>query len=263
MALPLKPGTIFGLLRELKRGAGDDRPLGVSGALAEQLARELGADAAPGAVRVGVAPTRAAALVHVLAGPATEDDERQLRAADRARVPVVAVQTDPAAVGEVPYVLATDVVPCPPGRGFPVDEILTAVARRLGEDGTALAARLPALRRPLADELIRTFGRRNAVIAAAVFVPGVDFPVLTINQLRMVLRIAAAYGHEVDAKRAPEILGVIGAGLGFRALAHRALGAIPFGGWAVQAAVAYTGTRAIGEAAVQYFERLTQTAQSA
>ena len=45
-----------------------------------------------------------------------------------------------------PYVLAEDIVRVPPGQGFPVDAIARAVARRLGEDGTALAAKLPVLR---------------------------------------------------------------------------------------------------------------------
>ena len=53
-----------------------------------------------------------------------------------------------------------------------------------------LAARLPALRRGVADALIARVARQNAAIAAAVFIPGVDFPVLTLNQLRLVLRIA-------------------------------------------------------------------------
>ena len=46
----------------------------------------------------------------------------------------------------VPYVLAEDMVRVPPGQGFPVDAIARAVARRLGENGTALAAKLPVLR---------------------------------------------------------------------------------------------------------------------
>ena len=110
------------------------------------------------------------------------------------------------------------------------------------------------LRRGVAEELIARVARQNAVIAAAVFVPGVDFPVLTLNQLRLVLRLAAAHGEEIDADRLPEILGVVGGALGFRALARQALGVVPIAGWAVQGAVAYGGTRTLGEAAIRYFE---------
>ena len=65
------------------------------------------------------------------------------------------------------------------------------------------------------------------MIGAAVFVPGVDLPVLTLNQLRLVLRIAAAHGFEVGPARMPEALGIIGAALGFRAVARSLAGLVP------------------------------------
>jgi uncharacterized protein (DUF697 family) len=79
-------------------------------------------------------------------------------------------------------------------------------------------------------------------------------PVLTLNQARLVLRIALAYGETVDNQRLPELLGVFGAGFGLRAAARELLDFVPVAGWARKGAVAYAGTRAIGEAAVRYFE---------
>jgi uncharacterized protein (DUF697 family) len=251
----LSPLAVWSLLRELAKGAGDQRPLVVSGALAAQLAKELERGARPGAVRVDAPAAQGAALVRVLAGAPTEADERELKAAKRAKVPVVAVQTGREDV-DVPYVLATDVVRCRPGEGFPVEEILDAVAARLGEQGTALASRLPALREPLCRGLIESFSRKNGILSVAIFVPGADFPVLTLNQLRLVLRLAAAHGVEVDQQRAPEILATVAAGLGFRTLARQALGVVPVGGWLVKGGIAYGGTRAIGEAAVKYFQQV-------
>jgi uncharacterized protein (DUF697 family) len=151
-------------------------------------------------------------------------------------------------------VLAADLVRVPPGQGFPVAEIAAALARRLGEDGTALAARLPVLRAAVCKHLIDHFAKRNAVIAAAIFIPGVDMPVLTLNQARLVLRIALAYGQQIDRSRAAELLGVVGVGFGFRAVARELLDLVPVAGWAVKGAIAYTGTKAVGEAAVRYFE---------
>jgi uncharacterized protein (DUF697 family) len=113
------------------------------------------------------------------------------------------------------------------------------------------------LRRPLAEELIHRFSRRSALIGVAVFVPGADFPVLTLQQIRLVLRIGAAYGVELDADRVPEVLAVIGSGLAFRTVARQALVFVPVGGWLVKGAVAYAGTRAVGEAALRYFEART------
>jgi len=91
------------------------------------------------------------------------------------------------------------------------------------------------------------------MIAGAVFIPGVDLPLLTMNQVRLVLRIALAHGQTIDNQRAFELLGVVGAGFGFRAVARELLDLVPVAGWAVKAAVAYTGTKAVGEAAVRYF----------
>jgi uncharacterized protein (DUF697 family) len=75
-----------------------------------------------------------------------------------------------------------------------------------------------------------------------------------MNQIRLVLRIAIAYGEELDQNRAVEIVGVVGAGYGFRMLAREVLDLVPVVGWAVKGAVAYSGTRAIGAAAVKLCE---------
>jgi uncharacterized protein (DUF697 family) len=242
----LGPLSVLSLVRELRRGGGDPRPLAVGGAreLVPLLARELRAGGDAAAVVEG--RSEGAALL-VWVGAA---DEQALREADRAGVPIVAVSED----ATLPYVLATDVIRVPPGSGFPVAEIAAAVARKLGEDGTSLAARLPVFRRAVCEALIASFSKRNGLIAAAVFVPGVDMPVLTLNQIRLVLRIGLAYGVELDNSRALEVLGVVGAGFGLRAAARELLDLVPIAGWAVKSSVAYSGTRAIGEAAVRYFD---------
>jgi len=242
----LGPLAVLSLVREVRRGSGDQRPLAVAGAreLLPIVAKQLREGGDPSAVVEGRVEN-AAALIWV-----GSPDEEALRAADRAGVPIIAV-TD---ASEVPYVLATDLVHVPPGQGFPLDAIARAVARKLGEDGTALAARLPSIRGAVCDELIGSFSKKNAVIAAAVFIPGVDMPVLTLNQARLVLRLALAYGQEIDRERAVELLGVVGLGFGLRTVARELLDLVPVAGWAVKGAVAYTGTKAIGEAAVRYFE---------
>ena len=242
----LGPFSVLSVIRELRRGAGDPRPLAVAGAreLVPLLARDLRAGGTAAAVVEGET-THATAVVWV--GPA---DEEALKRFHRAGIPIVAVSDE----RSLPYVLATDIVRVPPGHGFPVEEIAAALARRLGEDGTALAAKLPVLRPAVCAELIRAFSKRNALVSAAIFVPGVDMPVLTLNQVRLVARIALAYGQELDAQRSVELLGVVGAGFGFRAVARELLDFVPVAGWAVKGAIAYGGTKAVGEAAVRYFE---------
>jgi len=228
--------------------------LGGARSLVDALRRELGRDGDGTAVREasrgGV--DGAAALVYVLVAEPTEEDERTLRSADVAGLAVIVIGPEPTTA--VPYVLATDVLPLRPGEGFPLEELGRLLAAKDEDTAVALAARLPALRRGVAEALVARVARQNAVIAAAVFVPGVDFPVLTLNQLRLVLRLAAAYEEEIDAERLPEILGVVGTALGFRALARQARGVVPVAGWALQGGVAYAGTLALGEAAIRYFQ---------
>ena len=128
------------------------------------------------------------------------------------------------------------------------------VVRAAGDGAVALAAALPALRRACAERLVWTTALQNAAIGAVVFVPGADMPAMTANQVRMVLRIAQAYGEDVGPERAAEILSVVAGGFALRALARQALDFVPGVGWVLKGAVGYSGTVAIGEAAIAYFE---------
>jgi uncharacterized protein (DUF697 family) len=241
----LGPLTVVSLVREVRAGRGEHRPIVVAGAreLVPLLTKRLREGGDPAAVREGVPPEGAAVLVWI-----GTPDEAVLRAASRAHVPIVGITE-----GEsLPYVLDTNLVFVTPGEGMPVEEVARRIAAVLGELGTGLAARLPVVREAVVGELIRSFSRRNGLVGAAVWIPGVDFPVLTLNQVRLVLRIALAHGAELDASRVPELLGVVGAGFGLRALARQLLDFVPVSGWLVKGGVAYTGTRAIGEAAAAW-----------
>jgi uncharacterized protein (DUF697 family) len=247
-------GAIRKLLKEIEASAAGEHVLAFGGAieLAAVLRRQFlrgGAD--PGTLRLG-GPEGAEAYIHVLTGEPGEEDELALRAAKRARVPVIAIVVGTEA-DVVPYVLATDIVRVAEGRAFPLAEIARVVANRLDEAGAPLAARVPILRDPVCERLVASVARKNGLYAAAMRIPGADLPVLTLNQLRLVLRIAQAYGEETGRERLPELLATLGAGFGLRAVAREALDAVPVAGWAVKGAVAYAGTRAVGEAARKRF----------
>jgi uncharacterized protein (DUF697 family) len=137
---------------------------------------------------------------------------------------------------------------------FPHEQAMRELADRTDMSATWLASQLPALRPYVVNAMIEEAARRNAKYAALIFIPGTDLPVLTATQMRLVLRIAAAHGQEISPDRALELLSVLGAAFGFRALAGSIVGAVPVAGWALQAAIAYTGTKALGRAAVEYFE---------
>jgi uncharacterized protein (DUF697 family) len=128
------------------------------------------------------------------------------------------------------------------------------IVRAAGDGAAALAVHLPAVRRAFCDREVLANAAQNAVIGAVVIIPGADMPAMTANQIRMVLRIAAAYGEQIGLDRALEILSVVGTAFVFRALARQALDFVPGFGWALKGAVGFTGTVALGEAAIAYFE---------
>ena len=163
-------------MREAQETAGSTAPLVVTGVLAAELARALRGGADDGAaVRVGGDSGGAAAMIVVLGGRPTADDERVLREAARASVPIVVVQTDPRADVALAYAPAQAVVVCRAGQGFPVEEIAVALASRLGRDAVPLAARVPVLRACVVRELIRRASLRAAVVGALPWRKGADF----------------------------------------------------------------------------------------
>jgi uncharacterized protein (DUF697 family) len=134
-------------------------------------------------------------------------------------------------------------------------EVVPRIVRALDEDYLVpLAKGYPPFRRAVCEELIRKNARQNAVVGALP-IPGADMPVMTANQARMVLNIAAAHDEELSLDRARELLGVLAAGFGLRALSRQVVKLIPIGGWAAAAAIGYAGTMAMGRATVLYFER--------
>jgi uncharacterized protein (DUF697 family) len=263
--LPLSPTSVWGVVKEVRASDDDLRPLLVGGApeqaAAIQAALAEGAD--PEAIRdvSGRQPTAydlegANVLVYVIADAApSAEDEKTLQLAARKRVGIVCVLFG-ASNGElpsVPHVLDTDVIPVGPDGSLPVERLAERIADRAGETSHHLAARIPALRPPVVDAIVKHFSVQNGVLGVAIFIPGADFPVLTLNQIRMVLRIATAHGEELDRERAFEVLSVVAAGLGFRTVARHLVGLVPGLGWAVKGGVAYGATLAVGEAAAAYF----------
>jgi uncharacterized protein (DUF697 family) len=136
-----------------------------------------------------------------------------------------------------------------------LEEIAPRIVRAMDEDYlVALAKGYPPLRRAVCEEIVRHNARQNAVVGALP-IPGADMPVMTANQARMVLNIAAAYGEDLSMDRAKELLGVLAAGFGLRAISRQAVKLVPVGGWAAAAVIGYAGTVAMGRSTILYFER--------
>ena len=181
----------------------------------------------------------------------------RLNDVNQAGVPAVLVLSESPGV-ELDFPIAgigpSRVVGMEAGGVVPAGTLTEAVVDAAGEAAVGLAAQLPALRREVCRQIIRKTSRQNAVVGALFFLPGADMPVMTLNEAKMVLNIAAAHGEKVSTERALELLGVVGAGFGLRALARQALDLLPGPGWVVKGGVAYSGTRAMGLAAQAYFD---------
>ena len=127
----------------------------------------------------------------------------------------------------------------------------------------AFANAFACVRRPLALEAVRETAVQNAGIGVVAIIPGADLPLMTLNQVKMLLEMAAAYGEELSLGRIKEIAAVVGGAFACRAAARQIIGAVPGVGWVVKGGIGYTGTIAMGYALLEYFESGADVAASA
>lgn len=137
-------------------------------------------------------------------------------------------------------------------------KVLSLILDRLDGSALSLAALVPAFRPLVVKSIIDEIAGENGIVGVVAFFPASDMPVMTANQMRMIMKIAAAFGVTLNLKRARELLVVVGGGFTFRAVARQLIGLVPVAGWAVKGAVAYTGTRAMGALAAKYFSELKE-----
>ena len=143
------------------------------------------------------------------------------------------------------------------------DAAAAALDRRMGEwvvaacreKRLALALSFPFVRRPLSLEAVSATSLQNAGIGLVLFIPGADMPLMTLNQAKMLLQIAAASGEPMSAARVKELAAIVSGGFACRSVARQVAGVVPGVGWAVKAGVGYAGTKVMGLAAIEYFER--------
>jgi uncharacterized protein (DUF697 family) len=132
--------------------------------------------------------------------------------------------------------------------------LMSKILDSIPDKKIALAAAVPLFRKEVVRRIIKKASNQNAAIGFFVFMPGVDMPLLTMNQVRMILQLSALYGEEVSLKRLYEILGVVASGFIFRALARELIAVIPVIGWFIKGAIAYSGTIAVGRLTVKLLE---------
>ncbi len=134
-------------------------------------------------------------------------------------------------------------------------EVAAWLIERVASKRLALAHNFAFVRKAVAEEAVKATAMQNALIGAVMVIPGADMPLMTLNQGKMLLQIAAAYGEHLGAERVKELAAIVGGGFACRAVARQLLTVAPGFGWAVKGAVGYGGTIAMGRAAVSYFEQ--------
>jgi hypothetical protein len=236
-------------------------PVLVTGMLAEQLARQLGEGAGPGAVVAGdKSPLpRSSVLVHVIAGdPSTEDDEL-VRDADMNGVPVILIQLWPQAEWTKPYVLTPFVVECRAGEGFPVGEIAVRIVEAV-EGLVDLGRRVPVLHDKVVEAVVGTSMIRAALLATFGKSKRPARPLITLEQVRMLAELrrldntAPVSGQDALKDAAPFAVAALAGGFVFRQAASAARRVLP--GTITDAAIAAAGTWALGEALRRYSNRV-------
>ncbi|MCX8006784.1 MAG: hypothetical protein N3B11_01525 [Coriobacteriia bacterium] len=238
-----------------------DAPQALVDRLREQLRPTTGkarlAISVAGAGEPLVLEQKADALV-VAAGGLTEDVRRLLKEARERLLPAVVLAVVPgserAVVVETAGHPAADVLTDVDVRRLVDDRLAGWLAEEIPSKRLALARNLPFMRGAVAEAAVRATAWQNAAIGTMGFIPGADMPVMTANQIKMLLQIAAAYGEPLGPERIKELLAVVGGGFVFRAIARQVVGIVPIVGWAVKGAIGYSGTLAMGKAAIAYFE---------
>ncbi len=178
------------------------------------------------------------------------------------KVPViVALNKTDAVRGDLPYVLenaerllGTRVIPISAQNGDGIlNGIIPEILNAAPAVAVAMARALPGVRTMITHRIIRNTAWTNALISLEP-IPGLDIPLLLASQTRLVLRIAAVYGHSLTVSHARELLTTMAGSLFTRYLGLQLAKLVPGLGWLASAALSAAATWGMGHAARRYFE---------
>lgn len=162
--------------------------------------------------------------------------------------------SEPAQAEQLSHQLAHPLVPIAARSGLNViEKLLPCIADACPHLTTALGREVPAWRSVAVE---RATNRAAALsgLAGVEPVPLLDIPFQALIQMRLVLRIAAAYGVPVGDRYSRELIVTLVGSAGLRVLAQQLAKVVPVLGWAASGALAAAGTWAIGRVAQAYFE---------
>ena len=137
------------------------------------------------------------------------------------------------------------------------DRLSTWIATTV-DKAVSFAAAYPSCRESVVKQITSACAKENAAIGAVALVPGSDMPLMTARQIRLALDMTSAYNIDMSIETIAELLGVVGAGFGYRTVARTVAGAVPGFGWALKAGMGYAGTRTTARVIHAYARKLAE-----
>lgn len=137
------------------------------------------------------------------------------------------------------------------------DRLSTWIATT-ADKAVSFAAAYPSCRESVVKQITSACAKENAAIGAVALVPGSDMPLMTARQIRLALDITSAYNIDMSIETIAELLGVVGAGFGYRTVARAVAGSVPGFGWALKAGMGYAGTRTTARVIHAYARKLAE-----
>ncbi len=116
-----------------------------------------------------------------------------------------------------------------------------------------LASQIKSVRHEAAIRLIRQ-STGLSLIASMEPIPVLDVSVLIGLQVHLLSRIGALYGQNIPDQSHWAIVSTVAFGLALRYLAETILKFVPYGGWLVSGIIGASGTWALGQAALAFYE---------
>jgi uncharacterized protein (DUF697 family) len=190
-------------------------------------------------------------------GSGTTGIGRSLDAARERAIPTVAIalaedSREVATVLGSPY---RDTLAADDAEELVEDDLGDWLVDRLPGKRAALAYNFQFMRRAVAVDAVKNTAWQNGVIGVVAFFPGADMPLMTANQAKMAMQIAAAYGETIGLERLKELGIVVGGAFAFRTVARQAAAFVPGFGWAIKGGIGAAGTLAMGYGIIEYFEQ--------
>lgn len=123
------------------------------------------------------------------------------------------------------------------------------------EKGSAFAANFAFMRIAAAHRVIRSCALTNMMTGALEFIPGADYPVMTMAQIGMMFELSTMYGKPLRVERAYEAAAVAGSGLLLRFAARGITARMNHGSFVAKALIGAAGTYAMGCGLAAFYER--------